>query len=73
METLFLILGVILGTLLTRILMSIVYCHSKGGTLIVKEGFQDGVIESINLRFTINEEEICNSKTLYFDVVHEGW
>lgn len=63
--------GFALGSILMYLYYKSIFGIKCGGTLIVKDGFQEGMIESINLRFTISEDEINDSERLYFNVIHE--
>ena len=71
MSYLLLPVGFALGCILMYLYYKSIFGIKCGGTLIVKDGFQEGIIESINLRFSIPEDEISNSERLYFRVKHE--
>lgn len=71
MAYLLLLVGFALGNVFMYLNYKSIFGVKCGGILIVKYGFQEGMIESINLRFSIPEDEIYESKRLYFDVKHE--
>lgn len=71
MCVLLLSIGFVIGSIVTIVYREVCLKHRFGGTIIVKEGFQEGIIEQVTIRFSIPEEKINSSKSLYFRVKHE--
>ncbi len=71
MAYLLLLVGFALGNIFMYLNYKSIFGMKRGGILVVKDGSQEGIIEGINLRFSISEDEIYESKRLYFNVTHE--